>query len=235
MNNGAATVRAFANRFQRWLGDHPWVVVSFLAGAALGTTIALPVLDVELPDGVATLWGAILGAGIAVYGAAWITGHRERRQQDVLHGTVLGAVMPLESKVQSAMTVFGLAPTLSGPQWNEAHRELDRLDKMALYISGRLADLRPACYVRADWLSSLELVIATLDQIHELVSNAAELAKLHEQGHPTSAQQREKWRERAEVLQSLHTGLVVTARRFPIPSTRVDELLQAQVPKAPAE
>lgn len=218
---------AFFRRLQRWLTDHPWVVVAFLSGAALGTTMALPILNVQLPDGVATLWGAILGAGVAVYGAAWHAGARERRHQDVLHGTVMGAILPLHSNIQAAVTAMSEVSTTHGPQWNGVQRELRKLDQGAMYVSQRLADLRPACYARADWLSSLELVIAGLGQIHEVAEHAAGRAGHHEQGNAPTSAQLDLWAKRVEVLQTIYSDLITTASRFPIPSTSASDILKA--------
>lgn len=62
-----------------WVRDHPWVIVSFLVGTFVGLMVTLPLVPYSLPDGTANLVGAALGAGIAVWGAAWITGSHSRK------------------------------------------------------------------------------------------------------------------------------------------------------------
>lgn len=64
-----------------WVHDHPWVVVSFLSGTFVGALIALPLVPYSLPDSTANLIGAALGAGIAVWGAAWVSAAHARKAQ----------------------------------------------------------------------------------------------------------------------------------------------------------
>src|SRR5690606_11211976 len=67
-----------------WLGAHPWVGTSFLIGVGSGILFCLPLFPIELPDAIAQIIGAGLGAGIAVGGAAWVAGTGARRHRDAL-------------------------------------------------------------------------------------------------------------------------------------------------------
>lgn len=74
----------FFDRVRDWFAHHPWVLAGFCVGVLAGVIVALPLFSASLPDGVATLLGAAIGAVLAVTGAAWVAGAKDRSQLRVL-------------------------------------------------------------------------------------------------------------------------------------------------------
>lgn len=48
------------------------LVIGFFAGILVALPLAAPWMGGVIPDGAGNLWGAALGAGMAVVGAAWV-------------------------------------------------------------------------------------------------------------------------------------------------------------------
>lgn len=64
-----------------WLHSHPWMVVGFLLGVNAGALLLHFMIQSESSDAVAALIGSMLGSGLAVAGAVWISRQEEIRKK----------------------------------------------------------------------------------------------------------------------------------------------------------
>lgn len=88
---------------KEWLRDHPWVMTAFAIGALFGVLLCLPLLPYELPESAANVIGAALGAIFAVWGAAWITDAKERKQQRSVVRGVAATVQPVVATAEAVV------------------------------------------------------------------------------------------------------------------------------------
>lgn len=83
----------------------------FLAGILVGALFTLPIVPYELPDGAATILGAVTGAGIAVASATWMNQQKERRHTARLN---IAAQTVSSELVRRACTCLEIIAALDG-------------------------------------------------------------------------------------------------------------------------
>ncbi|NVM75640.1 hypothetical protein FHW83_001427 [Duganella sp. SG902] len=93
---------------------------TLILGIGIGTLIALPIAapaiwDAKLPDGAATLWGAALGAVIAVAGAYWVASIPLRIQRRNAAALVFRFHQPLAFFLEEVTYLYGHRSSASRP------------------------------------------------------------------------------------------------------------------------
>ena len=105
-----------------------WIL---LVGVALGILVAFPlaapIFDAKIPDGAATLWGAALGAVIAIGGSFWVADRAQHSEQRSVVDLFFSIVEPSVFLFQDTVEEYGRPSIRSGTQ--EEDREPDLLDE----------------------------------------------------------------------------------------------------------
>ncbi|MGO0792774.1 hypothetical protein ACTOWA_23210 [Herbaspirillum seropedicae] len=103
----------------------------FLVGVALGILVAFPlaapIFDAKIPDGAATLWGAALGAVIAIGGSFWVADRAQHSQQRSAVDLFFSIVDTSVFLFQDIVAEYGRTSFRSDTQ--EEDREPDLLDE----------------------------------------------------------------------------------------------------------
>lgn len=108
------------------LGPNLWVLVAGVGGGMLlALPFSAPVMGAVLPDAAATLWGAALGAAIAVAGAMWAAQAVERRKKQDAVALIVAMVGPIAFFLDELASVYG-PPSSSHP--TDTDQEPDVLD-----------------------------------------------------------------------------------------------------------
>lgn len=146
-------------KVSKWFAHHPWVATSFLVGIGTGMVLCLPILPVELPDSIAQIIGAGLGAGIAVGGAAWVAGNKARQHSAALRKLVelssIIAVLSMEKLDAHLETLQDAAAPLP----DDAHRALEGTALAYERCADALTSLVPAFQTDGELLLKLHFAI----------------------------------------------------------------------------
>jgi hypothetical protein len=130
---------------RNWLRDHPWIGTAFVAGVLAGMVMCLPLVPYKLPDSIANLLGAALGAALAVWGAAWISEHKERQKLTAAK-EVLRQVLDPVSKLTDTL-IYDLEAVREAPS-PEAYGRIRKastvLSRATQVFEERMEDLQPA-------------------------------------------------------------------------------------------
>ena len=95
-------------------------------GILVAFPLAAPIFDAKIPDGAATLWGAALGAVIAIGGSFWVADRAQHSQQKSAVALFFSIVEPSVFLFQDMVYEHGRPSVRSGAQ--EEDREPDLLD-----------------------------------------------------------------------------------------------------------
>lgn len=108
------------------LGAALWpLVVGLGGGMLLALPFAAPVVGAVLPEAAATLWGAALGAAMAVAGAMWAAQAAERRKRQDAVALIVAMVEPIAFFLDELAFVYGPP---SRPHPSDTDQEPDVLD-----------------------------------------------------------------------------------------------------------
>ena len=96
-----------------------WILlVGFCGGMLFAFPFAAPVLGAVLPESVATLWGAALGAAMAVAGATWAANASDRRRRQDAVALILAMLEPIAFFLDELAGAYG-APSTPHPGDND--------------------------------------------------------------------------------------------------------------------
>lgn len=117
----------------------------FALGLAAGVLLRLPLLPYVLPDGVSTLLGAIVGAALAVLGAAWISERKEYEARRSLRASVEEILKKLTDSTRRYEEIVSLkgGSERSMEDEKEVAFEAERVKGRAQEALDLIEDLKP--------------------------------------------------------------------------------------------
>lgn len=122
----------------------------FALGLTAGLFLRLPLLPYVLPEGISTLLGAIIGAALAVFGAAWVSERKEYEERKSLRTSVeaiLGTVTDSTRRYEDLVQVKGGAEH-SMEDEREVELEAERARGRAQEALDLIEDLKPIFVAR---------------------------------------------------------------------------------------
>lgn len=117
----------------------------FALGLTAGLFLRLPLLPYVLPDGISTLLGAIIGAALAVFGAAWIS---ERKEYEARKSLRTSVEVILKTLTDSTRRYEELVRVKGGSERSiedekEVEFEAERVRRRAQEALDLIEDLKP--------------------------------------------------------------------------------------------
>lgn len=89
-----------------WLHTHPWAIVFFLLGTIVGVLLLALLTRQGSADAVASVVGAAIGSGLAVFGALWVSHNDNRRRKNTLIDCIQSLVRPVTANIDSLLEML---------------------------------------------------------------------------------------------------------------------------------